>query len=103
MRVPVLAIVTVAAVLLGTGCSGPEDQALAACTREIENKVGSTEFVIDRSSASLKTTREADDIVRVQAGITFDPGLPKESRQTFDCRVRIGEDGASVIALQFIW
>jgi hypothetical protein len=90
------------ATMLLAACSGGESEAVAACKAEISRKVEGQHFTLDEADMAAKAVREGD-VVRIQSGITFDPGLPKEVKQTFDCKVRISGDSADVIALQFIW
>lgn len=84
-------------------CGGKESAAVAACKAEIARKVDGGNFRLDESDMAANAVRESDDMVRIQSGITIDPGMPKEVKQTFDCRVRISDSGADVISLQFIW
>ena len=89
------------AALLGA-CGGGESAAVAACKAEIARKVENQNFQLDEADMAAKASRSEDE-VRIQSSIVFDAGLPKEVRQTFDCRVRVSGDSADVISLQFIW
>jgi hypothetical protein len=85
------------------GCGSKESEAVAACKAEIQRKVENANFALDEADMAAKARREGENVVRIQSTITFDPGLPKEVKQSFDCRARVSADGADVIALQFIW
>lgn len=99
MRILLLA----AATLMLAACGGPESQAVAACKAEIARKVENTSYTLDESDMAKSATREGDDMVRIQSRIILDPGTPRESKQGIDCRVRINDQGVTVISLQFIW
>lgn len=96
-------LIAIAAAALLAACGGSESDAVAACKAEIAGKVEGRNYTLDEADMAAKATREGEDIVRIQSGITFDAGMPKEEKQTFDCRVRISDAGATVISLQFIW
>lgn len=85
------------------GCGGPESQAIDACKAEIANKSGDKNYALDEADMAAKATREADEVIRIQSSITFDPGMPREVKQTFDCRVRMTGGTPTVIALSFVW
>ena len=85
------------------GCSSKESQAVSACEAEIASKLGDKPYQIDQADMTAKATSEEGDMIRIQSGITIDPGLPREDKQTFDCRVRITDGRADVISLSFIW
>lgn len=94
-----LALIT----LLGACGGGPEDRAVAACEKEIGAKFSDKTFAVDQADMRAKATPDGEGVYRIQSAITFDPGLPREVKQTFDCRVRISGDNADVITLTFIW
>ena len=96
-----LILIVLAALLVG--CGGPESKAIEACKVEIANKSGDKNYALDEADMAAKATREADDVIRIQSTITFDPGMPREVKQTFDCRVRMSGEAPTVIALSFIW
>lgn len=85
------------------GCGSPHSKAVDACKTEIAAKVAGKQFALDESDMAAKATVEPDGLVRIQSGITFDPGMPREVKQTFDCRVRVADGTATVISLGFIW
>lgn len=90
--------------LLGlTACSGPNSAAVDACEKAIADKITDKTWQVDRGDMEAKAAKEGEDEIRIQSGITFDPGLPREVKQTFDCRVRVNADGATVLSLSFIW
>jgi hypothetical protein len=84
-----LLLILLAALL--AGCGGPESKAIEACKVEIANKSGDKHYALDERDMAAKST------------ITFDPGMPREVKQTFDCRVRMSGEAPTVIALSFIW
>lgn len=96
-------LMLIALASLLAACGGKESEAIAACKAEIGRKVDNSNFALDEADMAAKATREGENVVRIQSTITFDPGLPKEVKQTFDCRARVSSDGTDVIALQFIW
>ncbi|MCK7594387.1 hypothetical protein [Pseudomarimonas salicorniae] len=96
-------LMVIAATTLLAACGGQEGAAVSACKAEIASKLEGQNFALDEADMASKATVETDGILRIQSGITFDPGLPKEVKQTFDCKVRIRDGEAEVISLQFIW
>jgi hypothetical protein len=95
-------IVILLAVVLA-GCGGPEADAIAACKAEIAVKSGDKNYALDEADMAAKATREGEDVIRIESTIVFDPGMPREMKQTFDCRVRMSGETPTVIALSFIW
>jgi len=100
----VLSLIT-AALLTGllAGCSSKESEDVAACEAEIASKHGDKKYQVDHADMTAKATTEEGDVIRIQSGITIDPGLPREDKQTFDCRVRFTDGRADVISMSFIW
>jgi len=84
-------------------CGGATGRAVSACEAAIAEKTQDKKFAIDTSDMAAKAQPEADNIIRIQSGIVFDPGMPREAKQTFECRVRVADGKADVISLQFIW
>lgn len=95
-------IVILLAVLLA-GCGSDESRAVQACKAEIANKVGAKQWTVDDADMAAKAKREADDVIHIQSTITFDAGMPREVKQSIDCRVRMSGEAPTVIALSFIW
>lgn len=89
--------------LLLAGCSSKEDRAVEACAAEIAKQFTDKTFEIDRKDMLANTKPEGDDMLRITSSITFDPGLPREVKQTFDCKVRVRGDAMEVISVQYIW
>jgi hypothetical protein len=92
--------------LLLTACGGSrENLAIAACERAIASRITDKQFQIDRADMAANARAEADEVIRIQSKIVFDPGLPREETQTFDCRVRFSADKREpdVISLSFVW
>lgn len=96
-------LILIAAAALLAACDGQNSRAVAACKTEIAGKVEGQDFRLDEADMAASATREGEDTIRIQSSILIDPGQAKEVRQTFDCRVRISDSRADVIALQFIW
>ncbi len=96
-------VLLIAVIGVLAACGGKESEAVAACKAEIGRKVEGGNFRLDESDMAANAVRESEDMIRIQSGITIDPGMPKEVKQTFDCRVRVNDSGADVISLQFIW
>lgn len=93
------------AVALGlSACGGGRaGQAAETCQKAIAEKITDKEFKVDLGEMINGAKEEGADVIKIQAGITFDPGLPREAKQKFECSVRFGDAGTDVIALQFIW
>jgi len=107
MRIPILLCSTVAcsAVLLAA-CGGSQTElAVQACAGAVEEKLDGRNFRIDRDDMAATAKQEGEDVIHVRSGIVFDPGLPREYKQTFDCKARIapGSDTPDVISLAFNW
>jgi hypothetical protein len=96
-------LVVVALAALLAGCGGAESQAVAACKAELASKMGDKAFAVDEADMAAKITKVGDNEFRIQSGLTIEPGMPREVKQTFDCRVRVDGDQAQVISLQIIW
>lgn len=86
-----------------SACGGRESEAVTACEKEIASKMGDKKYQIDSKDMSANIASEDDDIVRIQSNITIDPGLPREDKQTFECRVRFTDGRADVISMTFTW
>jgi hypothetical protein len=92
------------AVLLLSGCGGGrEDKAVDACSAELTEKLTGKTFVLDKADMRAQAKPEGDDAVMIQSSVTFDAGLPSESKQTYECKARITGNNASVISLTFSW
>ena len=94
-----LALVSV----LLAGCSSKEDRAVESCSAEIARQFTDKTYEIDEADMRANVKPEGDDMLRVTSSITFDPGLPREVKQTFDCKVRVRDDAMEVISVQYIW
>lgn len=94
-----------AAVLLLAACGGQESRAVDACERAIAARITDKQFRVDQSDMAANATREGEDVIRIQSKIVFDPGLPREEVQSFDCRARFSADKREpdVISLTFVW
>jgi hypothetical protein len=92
-------------VLVTAGCgNGRDDHAAQACSDEIGKRLAGRNVGLDVDDMRRHVKNESADTVLVTSSVVLDKGLSSEKRQTFDCRVRIGGDGAaSVLYLQFNW
>jgi len=102
MRIATLLLPT----MLLAACGGSQaDRAVAACAAAVEKKLEGRSFRIDRDEMARNAVPDGTDVIHVQASIVFDPDLPREYTQSFDCRARVAGDGAApdVISLTFTW
>lgn len=84
------------------GCGGRADEAATACEAAVAERLGNESYAVDRAALAASAKDEADDVVHLQSGIVFKPGLPDEYRQQVDCKVRFG-DTTDVISLTFFY
>jgi hypothetical protein len=92
------------ALLLLAGCGGGrEDKAVEACSAELATKLTGKTFALDKADMLANSKPEGDDVTTITSQVTFDPGLPAESKQSFECKARIDGGNASVISLTFSW
>lgn len=103
--VPALALSLAASLLLAACGGGNADQAIAACKAAVAEKLGNKNYRISEDEMRAGTREEGSDLMHVSAPIVFDPGLPREYTQTFDCRTRFtaGGEAPDVISLTFTW
>jgi hypothetical protein len=102
MRFAILCV----SVLLLAACGGSrESRAVDACERAIAARITDKPFRLDRSNMLSNATAEGEDMIRIESRIVFDPGLPREETQVFDCRTRFTADKREpdVISLGFVW
>lgn len=85
------------------GCGSKESKAVDVCAAEIAQKITDKTFEIDKKEMLANVKPEGDDMLRIVSSITFDPGLPREVKQTVDCKLRVTGDSMEVISVQFIW
>ncbi|HET6604819.1 MAG TPA: hypothetical protein VFG21_11545 [Xanthomonadaceae bacterium] len=99
------ALLVLAALALSACGGGDSDHAIAACKAAIAEKLANKNYRISEAEMRAGVTEEQADLMHVSAPIVFDPGLPREYTQTFDCRVRFtaGKDEPDVISLNFVW
>lgn len=93
------------ALLLLTACGSRESRAIDACEKAIATRITDKQFRIDRSDMAANAVAEGEDVVRIKSTIVFDPGLPREETQNFDCRARFvdGRGEPDIISLSFVW
>lgn len=92
------------ALVLLAGCGGArEDIAVEACAAELTTKLTGKTFVLDKADMLAKSKPEGNDVVNISSQVTFDPGLPAEYKQGYECKARLAGGNASVISLTFSW
>lgn len=92
--------------LLLVACGGSrEDLAVTACEQAIAEKLSDKNFRIDAAAMRQSAKPDGEDVIHIKSGIVFDPGLPREYAQTFDCKARFtaGKSTPDVISLSFTW
>ena len=92
-----------ALVLLGGCGGGREDIAVEACATELTTKLSGKTFALDKADMLAKSKAEGNDVVNITSQVTFDPGLPAEYKQGYECKARLAGGKASVISLTFSW
>lgn len=87
------------------GCGGRADEAATACEAAIAERLPDDQYAVDRPAlvASAQDQDQDDNVVHLQSGIVFKPGLPGEYKQTVECKVRFGGAAPDVIALAFVY
>jgi hypothetical protein len=91
----------IAATALLAGCGGGgNSQAVDACSEELAAKLSGKSYKIDSADMAAKAKTEGDTVA-IHSTVTFDAGLPSESTQAFDCRVRVADGKAEVISFGF--
>lgn len=90
-----------------SGCQGSQvAQAVNACEADINTRLSGKTFALAKSELQQSAKNEGADIVAMNATVTFDAGLPTESKQIVDCKVQFdlkGKAPPSVIHVQFTW
>ena len=106
MRHAIPVVVLVAVMLTLTACGGSrESRAVDACEKAIAARITDKTYKIDTKDMATKAAADGEDVIRIQSKIVFDPGLPREETQNFDCRARFTADKSEpdIIALTFVW
>lgn len=85
-------------------CGGDERAVADACTAEMGTRLAGKAYEFDagKLQASAKAGSAAGTF-ELSVPVTFNRGLPSEFTQTMNCRARIDNGAASVIAMEFIW
>lgn len=92
------------AILSLTGCGGGgSNLAVEACAGEIATRLSGKTFALDKADMAAKAKAGADNVTTISSSVTFDAGLPGESKQGFECKTSIEGGSASVIQLTFSW
>ena len=97
------ALVLAVSVGLLTACGGRPDQATSACEAAIAERLSGQQYSLDSAAMTASAKEQDDNILLLQSGIVYQPGLPGEYKQTVDCKVRFGEGDPSVISLTFVY
>ena len=84
-------------------CGGRPEQATSACETAIAERLSGQQYAIDGAAMAASAQEQADNILLLQSGIVFQPGLPGEDKQSVDCKVRFGDGDPSVISLMFLY
>lgn len=84
-------------------CGGRPGQATSACEAAIAERLSGQQYSVDSAAMAASAKEQDDDILLLQSGIVYQPGLPGEYKQTVDCKVRFGEGDPSVISLTFVY
>lgn len=93
-------------VLLLTACGGGrDDKAVKACEDAVKQRMSDRAYSLDAADMKAKAKPEGEDMIHIQTTIVFDPGLPREVKQTMDCKARFvaGKDVPDVVSLTFTW
>lgn len=85
------------------GCGGRADEAATACEAAIAERLPDDQYAVDRAALVASAQDQDDNVVHLQSGIVFKPGLPGEYKQTVECKVRFGGAAPDVIALAFVY
>ena len=96
-------ILAASACLLAACGGGNVDKAVEACEKALQEKSTDKPFAVDASEMRSNAVEQADGVFVIEAGITFDPGMPKEIKQRFSCSARMSDAGADVISLNFVY
>ncbi len=93
------------ALMLAACGGGREGKAAQACEAAIKARMTDRSVALDVGDMTAKAKPEGEDVIHIQSEITFDPGLPRELKQVFDCKARFvaGKDLPDVISLTFTW
>lgn len=91
--------------LTACGSSGPGKLAADVCVAEVNQRLTGKTFDLDSGDfvASAKQEVEGGDIWQLSTQIVYDRGLSTEYMQKLNCRARVDNGSASVLALEFIW
>lgn len=96
-------MIVVATVALG-GCGGSrESAAAAACEAAAKERSQGKLLAVDLEALAASAVPEGEDVLRLQAPVTFDTGLQSQYSQTLDCRVKITAEGPKVIRTTFVF
>lgn len=87
--------------------SSPESRAVSTCERAIAEKLADKTFELDKADMAAKIQKPSEGDMSITSVVVFDKGLPSESKQTFECRLRFDptqpDADPSVTFLQFNW
>lgn len=84
------------------GCGGRAEEAATVCEAAVSQRLPDEQYSLDRTALAASAKDQPDNVVHLQSGIVFKPGLPGEYKQTVECKVRFG-DKPDVISLTFYY
>ena len=100
-------LVAVAVAVLLSGCGAkPEEAAVAACQKAVNEKLAGKSFEIDAADMLGKIQKQSETEMQITSTVYFDKGLPAETKQTVDCRVRFDPNNKKAepfVFVQFTW
>jgi hypothetical protein len=97
--------VALAVMLLSACGGGNEDRALAACEQSLKEKAQAKDYRIDKKQLLASAKSGAAGEVSIAGEVVFDPGLPREVTQRFECTTRVteGKSEPDVISFSLVW
>ena len=102
-----LLVATFATLALASCGSSPETRAVETCEKAIAEKLADKTFELDKADMQAKLQKPSEVEMSITSTVVFDKGLPSESKQTFECRLRFDpakpDAEPSVTFLQFNW
>ncbi|PIQ37715.1 MAG: hypothetical protein COW59_05660 [Lysobacterales bacterium CG17_big_fil_post_rev_8_21_14_2_50_64_11] len=96
---------TAALAVLLAGCAATDDPALAvkACANGVADKFTDKAFTLDHGALRSSVNVAENGLLLLSGPITINPGMTNEAKQTVQCKVRVADGKADLIALNFIW
>lgn len=97
------AAVMVAVVLAGCGASDDPSLAVKACADGVAGKFSGKTFKLDNEALRASVAVADNGLLTLSGPITINPGMTDEAKQSVQCKVRVADGQADLIALNFIW